>query len=317
MARRTYTEQERREVLVDVPTLGVEAAAWKHRVPPTRVRSWIDRGRGTPSKAAESATTVRRAPTPEVAVAEKQTRRTYSDEEKRAVVADAAMLGVCGAAKKHGISESNVSRWRTRYATSEASGEVRRARPSITKPMRTKPPTKPSPTRRVAKTYTPSQKAEAVEYAAAHGVSAASAALGISRYSIYQWQRQVAKAAAGEGASPTTGRLRRTSRRSATHWPELEAQLREAPGLEAKTLLEALMTRYPGQYSEGQLRTLQRRVRQWRASEGPERDVKLAQRHRPDEAAQSDFTHASELGVRRLRPAWGECKFFRVRAAVS
>ncbi len=83
----------------------------------------------------------------------------------------------------------------------------------------------------------------------------------------------------------------------AEHWPELEAQLREAPGLEAKTLLEALMTRYPGQYSEGQLRTLQRRVRQWRASDGPERDVKLAQRHRPGEAAQSDFTHASELGV--------------------
>lgn len=83
----------------------------------------------------------------------------------------------------------------------------------------------------------------------------------------------------------------------AAHWPELEAQLRDAPGLEAKTLLEALMARYPGQYNEGQLRTLQRRVRQWRATEGPERDVKLAQRHRPGEAAQSDFTYASELGV--------------------
>lgn len=83
----------------------------------------------------------------------------------------------------------------------------------------------------------------------------------------------------------------------AEHWPELEAQLRDAPGLEAKTLLDELIVRHPGQYSEGQLRTLQRRVRQWRATEGPERDVKLAQRHRPGEAAQSDFTHASELGV--------------------
>lgn len=81
------------------------------------------------------------------------------------------------------------------------------------------------------------------------------------------------------------------------HWPALETKLREAPGLEAKTLLDELVARYPEQYSQGQLRTLQRRVRQWRAAEGPEREVKLAQRHRPGEAAQSDFTHATELGV--------------------
>jgi hypothetical protein len=39
--------------------------------------------------------------------------------------------------------------------------------------------------KQVAKTYTPSQKAEAVERAAAHGVSATSAQLGMSRFSIY------------------------------------------------------------------------------------------------------------------------------------
>lgn len=81
------------------------------------------------------------------------------------------------------------------------------------------------------------------------------------------------------------------------HWSELELQLRDAPGLEAKTLLDELMIRYPERYTEGQLRTLQRRVRQWRAAAGPERDVKLAQQHRPGEAAQSDFTHATELGI--------------------
>jgi hypothetical protein len=81
------------------------------------------------------------------------------------------------------------------------------------------------------------------------------------------------------------------------HWPEMEERLREAPGLEAKTLLEDLIERYPDQYHEGQLRTLQRRVRHWRASSGPERDVKLQQRHRPGEAAQSDFTGATKLGV--------------------
>ena len=57
----------------------------------------------------------------------------------------------------------------------------------------------------MARRYTPSQKAEAVEHAAAHGVSAASEKLGISRFSIYGWMKQVAQAAKGEGASPTSG----------------------------------------------------------------------------------------------------------------
>jgi len=33
VAHRTYTEQERREVLADVSTLGVKAAAQRHEVP--------------------------------------------------------------------------------------------------------------------------------------------------------------------------------------------------------------------------------------------------------------------------------------------
>jgi hypothetical protein len=83
----------------------------------------------------------------------------------------------------------------------------------------------------------------------------------------------------------------------AEHWPELEAKLRETSGLEAKTLFELLQQQYPGRYEDGQLRTLQRHVKQWRAAHGPEREVVLAQQHRPGEAAQTDFTHATELGV--------------------
>jgi hypothetical protein len=81
------------------------------------------------------------------------------------------------------------------------------------------------------------------------------------------------------------------------HWPELEAMLNDAPGLEAKTLLEVLMVRYPERYEAGQLRTLQRCVKSWRAERGPDKDVVLAQRHRPGEAAQTDFTWATELAV--------------------
>lgn len=81
------------------------------------------------------------------------------------------------------------------------------------------------------------------------------------------------------------------------HWSEVVEQLRDAPGLEAKTVFEALCAKYPDRYEPGQLRTLQRRVRAWRAQEGPEKDVTLAQQHRPGEAAQTDFTRTAELGV--------------------
>jgi hypothetical protein len=81
------------------------------------------------------------------------------------------------------------------------------------------------------------------------------------------------------------------------HWSEVEARLREAPELEARTLFEMLVEKYPDRYEEGQLRTLQRRVRAWRAEHGPSKDIVLAQRHRPGEAAQTDFTAAAELGV--------------------
>jgi hypothetical protein len=80
-------------------------------------------------------------------------------------------------------------------------------------------------------------------------------------------------------------------------WKWVEDQLGAQPGLEAKTLFEMLQERQPGVYAEGQLRTLQRKVRLWRATKGPDKEVFFAQAHRPGEAAQTDFTHGTELGV--------------------
>ena len=80
-------------------------------------------------------------------------------------------------------------------------------------------------------------------------------------------------------------------------WEEIRARLMEAPELEAKALFEDLVERKPGRYEPGQLRTLQRKVRQWRGQQGPERRVFFAQEHRPGEAMQTDFTSGAELGV--------------------
>ncbi len=67
--------------------------------------------------------------------------------------------------------------------------------------------------------------------------------------------------------------------------------------LQATTLLELLESQHPGRFGEAQLRTLQRRIRDWRALHGPDREVYFEQSHPPGREAQLDFTHASELGV--------------------
>jgi len=69
------------------------------------------------------------------------------------------------------------------------------------------------------------------------------------------------------------------------------------PGLEARTLFEWFQRQYPGVYQDGQLRTFQRRVKQWRAVEGPAKEVYFPQVHAPGILCASDFTHVSSLGI--------------------
>jgi hypothetical protein len=83
----------------------------------------------------------------------------------------------------------------------------------------------------------------------------------------------------------------------ADSWEEIRQLLAVEPGLQAKTLFEHLQQMHPGRFSDGQVRTLRRRISYWRATEGPPREVFFAQEHRPGELCQSDFTHCRELGV--------------------
>ncbi len=81
-------------------------------------------------------------------------------------------------------------------------------------------------------------------------------------------------------------------------WPELRSALELNPGLEAKTLFEDLQRRFPGRFADGQLRTLQRRVKAWRVLEGPAKEIFFEQEYPPGVLSQSDFTHMTSLGVR-------------------
>ena len=81
-------------------------------------------------------------------------------------------------------------------------------------------------------------------------------------------------------------------------WEEVRAQIETNPGLEAKTLFEALQRKHLGEFADGQLRTLQRHIKRWRATAGPGREVFFAQKHVPGRLGQSDFTYMNELGIR-------------------
>ena len=80
-------------------------------------------------------------------------------------------------------------------------------------------------------------------------------------------------------------------------WDLIKSKLKEAPALEGKALFEWLMERNPGRYEPGQVRTFQRKIKQWRALDGPDREIFFAQEHRPGEAMQTDFTNCNKLKV--------------------
>jgi hypothetical protein len=130
---------------------------------------------------------------------------------------------------------------------------------------------------------------------------------------LREWEASLSIAAMKTGMDRKTARKYRRgelpSERSRAHiwrtradvfadvWPEMLVRLELAPGLEAKTLFEDLQRRFPGRFQDGQLRTLQRRVKRWRALQGPDREVFFAQRHQPGQLGASDFTHLTGLNV--------------------
>jgi len=80
-------------------------------------------------------------------------------------------------------------------------------------------------------------------------------------------------------------------------WADVAEMLEINTGLEAKTLFEDLQRRCPGRFADGQLRTLQRRIKVWRATQGPPREVFFAQNHQPGKLGQSDFRRMGGLNV--------------------
>jgi hypothetical protein len=126
-------------------------------------------------------------------------------------------------------------------------------------------------------------------------VAAAAAAAGMSERSAYAWK---AGALPSETTQPRSWRTR--SDPFAGVWdadvvPLLTADREGA--LEATTVLGELQRRHGDAYGPGQLRTLQRRMHEWRALHGPSKEVMFEQRHEPGREGAFDFTDCTELAV--------------------
>lgn len=127
---------------------------------------------------------------------------------------------------------------------------------------------------------------------------AAAAAAGMSERSARNWK---------EGPLPSEDRQARTWRTredpfkdvwSTKIEPLLVADKKGV--LEATTILELLkkeLREGDKPFDDGQVRTLQRRMRDWRALHGPEKEVFFEQEHPPGREGAFDFTNCNELGV--------------------
>jgi hypothetical protein len=82
-------------------------------------------------------------------------------------------------------------------------------------------------------------------------------------------------------------------------WDEdVVPMLDAAPALRPITILRELARRHPERIDHGIRRTLERRIRTWRALHGPDREAMFPQTHAPGRMGLSDFTDLGRLGVR-------------------
>ena len=77
---------------------------------------------------------------------------------------------------------------------------------------------------------------------------------------------------------------------------EVVPMLQAAPGLRAVAIFEEMQRRHPD-LSDGARRTLERRIRAWRAIHGADQEVIFRQVHEPGRMGLSDFTDMADLGV--------------------
>lgn len=91
--------------------------------------------------------------------------------------------------------------------------------------------------------------------------------------------------------------LRSYSNPFEAHWDKVTGMLETSPELEAQTILSYLVEMYPEHYRLNQIRSLQRRLKEWRAHYGASKQVIFRQDLKPGRQSQSDWTHMGDLNI--------------------
>jgi putative transposase len=188
---RAYTREEKQRALELTRTLGAGAASRQLGIPKGTLSFWkhvADKTAGRPQVERDRARTV--------AGAEAEASRTSAAVAVGRTAGDGnARLTSGGEALAHVVARGDldpvgVATGGRGPAESTAPGEGPR----------------PEQASRVARRYTPSQRAEVLEYAAGHGLTAAARRFGCCRWSIRDWQRKVKRHLAGKATtSPVVG----------------------------------------------------------------------------------------------------------------
>ena len=135
----------------------------------------------------------------------------------------------------------------------------------------------------------------------------------VKLYMSYRKKQSQIKAAAKTGISERSARRIDKGEHKAQHLPRqyrtrkdpfnglfeehLVPLLSKNPALQPITLLDVLDEKAPDQFDQSHLRTLQRRVKRWRATEGPGQEVIFRQRHIPGDMGISDYTWMNKLNI--------------------
>src|SRR6202521_4149372 len=144
-----------------------------------------------------------------------------------------------------------------------------------------------------------------------HSPAIAGAKAGFSTSAAYRFEK--------DPRLPTQKKAHRERRRADPFvdvWEkEVLPMLRAAPGLRPIAVFEELCRRHP-ELGSGTRRTLERRIRAWRAVNGPDREVIFRQEHPPGRMGLSDFTEVADLGV-TVAGQLLDCRLYHFRLPFS
>ena len=129
-------------------------------------------------------------------------------------------------------------------------------------------------------------------YRLTHSVPVAAAKASISTSTGYRIEQ--------DPRLPSQKRKKRGRRRPDPLADIFEAEvvplLKSAPGIRSVAVYDEMLRRHP-ELSPGIRRTLERRIRSWRAIHGEEQEVIFRQEHPPGRMGLSDFTNMNSLGI--------------------